>query len=140
MGLLGPSKPGLSFRHLPPNLFAVVMATGIVSLAVNGAGYRFLAHALFWLNVGLYALLSVLFLVRVLRYRADVIADLASHARAPGFFTLTAGPCVLGNQCVLLLGAAHAALALWLVGVAFWLALTYAMLPGLMGGVAKTNP
>ena len=47
-------------RALPPNIFAAVMATGIVSLAVNGAGYRLLAHALFWLNVGLYAVLAAL--------------------------------------------------------------------------------
>jgi tellurite resistance protein TehA-like permease len=53
-----PAKPGLSVRDLPPNIFAVVMATGIVSLALHGAGYHLLSHALFWLNVGLYAVLS----------------------------------------------------------------------------------
>jgi hypothetical protein len=49
-----------------------------------------LAHILFWLNVGLYAILLILLLVRTLRYRGDLAADLASHARAPGFFTLVA--------------------------------------------------
>src|SRR5437660_754194 len=57
-----------------------------------------------------------------------------------GFFTLVAAPCVLGNQCVLLLGVSAAGLALWIVGVAFWLALTYAMIPGLMEGAAKPKP
>src|SRR5262249_31405690 len=62
---------------------------------------------------------------------------LRSHARAPGFFTLVAAPCVLGNQCVLLFGGGVAGLALWAVGLAFWLVLTYAMVPGLMEGSAK---
>jgi tellurite resistance protein TehA-like permease len=70
--------------------------------------------------------------VRLLRFRGHLTADLASLAKAPGFFTLVAAPCVLGNQCVLLMGAPEVGLALWVVGGVFWLALTYAMLPGLM--------
>jgi hypothetical protein len=135
-----PTKPGLSVRDLPPNIFAVVMATGIVSLALQGAGYPFLAQALFWLNVALYAVLSVLLLSRLLRYRANLAADVGSHARAPGFFTLVAAPCVLGNQCVLLFGATVAGLTLWIVGITFWLVLTYAMLPRLMEGAVKPGP
>src|SRR5262249_20720144 len=134
------AKPGLSVRDLPPNIFAVVMATGIVSLALDGAGHHLLAHALFWLNVGLYAALWVLLLTRVVRYRADLVADLRSHARAPGFFAPVAPPCVLGRQCVLLSGVSTAGLALWGVGVAFWVALTYAMVPGLMEVASKPKP
>ena len=140
MGPSAPAKPGLSVRDLPPAIFAVVMATGIVSLAINGAGYHLIAQALFWLNVGLYAVLWVLLITRVLRYRANLAADLRSHAKAPGFFTLVAAPCVLGNQCVLLFGGSAAGLVLWIVGVLFWLALSYAMVPGLMEGAAKPKP
>jgi tellurite resistance protein TehA-like permease len=135
-----PAKPGLSVRDLPPNIFAVVMATGIVSLGLNASGRHLLAYALFWLNVALYAILSVLLLIRVVRYRAALAADLSSHAKAPGFFTLVAAPCVLGNQCVLLFGVSAAGLGLWIVGMMFWLALSYAMVPGLMEGAAKPNP
>src|SRR5262249_47747486 len=99
-----------------------------------------LAHGLFWLNVALYAVLSALLLARALRHRADLVADLRSHAKAPGFFTLVAAPCVLGTQCVMLHGAGAAGLALWVVGAVFWLALSYAMLPGLMEGTEKPNP
>jgi tellurite resistance protein TehA-like permease len=137
MGPAAPARSGLNVRGLPPNIFAMVMATGIVSLAVNAAGHAILAHILFWLNVGLYAILLVLLTVRTLRYPADLAADLASHARAPGFFTLVAAPCVLGNQCVLVFGVSVAGMALWIIGVVFWLPLTYAMLPGLMEGTAK---
>jgi tellurite resistance protein TehA-like permease len=132
-----PARSGLSVRGLPPNIFAAVMATGIVSVALNGAGHPLLAVALFWLNVGLYAVLSVLLVASALRYRADLVADLLDHAKAPGFFTLVAAPCVLGNQCVLLFGAYTAGLVLGVVGLLFWLAATYVMLPGLMEGTAK---
>ncbi len=137
MELAARTSSRLSVRDLPPNIFAMVMATGIVSIALHGAGYPLPAHALLWLNFVLYAVLSLLLLLRVRHYRANVCADLRSHARAPGFFTLVAAPCVLGNQCVLLLGSSGGGLALWIVGISFWLVLTYAMVPGLMEGAGK---
>lgn len=132
-----PVKPALTVRDLPPNIFAIVMATGIVSLALNGAGYTGVALGLFWLNVSLFPILCCLLLLRFTRYREQLAADLRSHAKAPGFFTLVAAPCVLGNQCVLLYETAHVGLALVIVGLGFWIALTYVMLPGLMEGTAK---
>src|SRR5262249_27059130 len=63
-----------------------------------------------------------------------------SHARAPGFYSLVVAACVLGNQCVLLFGYQAAGLILWFVGLTFWLALTYAMAPGLMGAATKPKP
>src|SRR5499427_6276119 len=137
MAACAPTRPVLSARDLSPSIFAIVMATGIVSLALNGAGWLRLARGLFWLNVALYAILGILLAIRAVRYRAHLVADFRSHARAPGFFTLVAAPCVLGNQCVLQFGVTAAGLALWMVGVLFWLALTYVMLPGLMASQAK---
>lgn len=116
------------------------MATGIVSLALHGFGHVFLAQLLFWLNVGSYAALSALALTRALYFRGDLVTDLTHHAKAPGFFTLVAAPCVLGNQCVLMFGAGTAGLSLWAVGVAFWVVLSYVMLPGLMTGMVKPKP
>jgi tellurite resistance protein TehA-like permease len=140
MGPDASESNGPGVRGLPPDAFAVVMATGIVSLAAGGAGYRVVAGALFGLNVALYAVLLVLLQVRVLRRRAELAADLRSHARAPGFFTLVAAPCVLGDQCVTLADAGTAGLALGIIGAVFWLLLSYAMLPGLMVGANKPRP
>jgi tellurite resistance protein TehA-like permease len=140
MDAAAPVKAGWSVRDLPPNIFATVMATGIVSIAVNGAGYSLVAFVLFWLNVGLYAVLWGLLIARVVRHRDLLAADVASHARAPGFFTLVAAPCVLGNQCVLLYHFNTAGLALWIIGLVFWLGLSYAMLPGLMERSTKPKP
>ena len=137
MDAAAPARRHLSAGDLSPSIFAVVMATGIVSLALDGAGHHTVGHVLFWLNVGLYAVLAVLFLVRVVRYRPRLIADLGSHTQAPGFFTLVAASCVLGSECVQHLDASRAGLALWIVGLLCWLALTYAMLPGLMHAEVK---
>jgi len=54
----------LSARDLSSSIFAIVMATGIVSLALNGAGWPLLALGLFWLNVAVYAILGILLAVQ----------------------------------------------------------------------------
>jgi len=132
-----PAEPAIGLRDLPPNLFAVAMATGIVSLAANGEGMPVLARALFWLNVPAYLGLWALLLARCVRHRARVLADLRDHGKAPGFFTVVAATCILGNAAAVLYGAAEVGLALWFVGALLWFALTYRILPGLMEGEAK---
>jgi tellurite resistance protein TehA-like permease len=121
-----------SVRDLPPNIFAIVMATGIVALAVNGAGWPVGGHALFWIGLAAYGVLWVLTAGRCIRHWPAVRADLTSHARAPGFFTVVAATGVLGNGCVLLHEAPQAGLTLWVVALALWIGLTYTILPGLM--------
>ena len=44
----------------PPEYFALVMATGIVSLAVHDQGWKYAAQALFWLNLAAYFTLWIL--------------------------------------------------------------------------------
>ncbi len=91
MGPAAPVGPELSVRGLPPNIFAIVMATGIISLAVHGAGCRLLAHGLFWLNVGLYAVLWALLIVRVLRHRADLAVTGSVHSGEDALKVFAAG-------------------------------------------------
>jgi tellurite resistance protein TehA-like permease len=121
-----------SVRDLPPNIFAIVMATGIVALAVSGAGWPAGGLALFWVGWGAYLVLWVLLTARVLRYWPAVRRDLTTHAKAPGFFTVVAATGVLGNGCVLLYDAPAVGLGLWVVTLGLWGGLTYTILPGLM--------
>jgi tellurite resistance protein TehA-like permease len=121
-----------SVRDLPPNIFAVVMATGIVALAVNVAGWPAGGHVLFWVGVAAYAVLWVLTVTRCVRHWPAVHADLTSHARGPGFFTVVAATGVLGNGCVLLYGSPESSLALWVFAVVLWVGLSYTILPGLI--------
>jgi tellurite resistance protein TehA-like permease len=124
--------PARSVRDLPPAIFALVMATGIVALAVDGVGWPPGARALYWLAASAYAVLLVLTVTRCVRHPLAVRADLTSHARAPGFFTLVAATGVLGSGSVRLYACPEPALVLWVVALLLWVALTYTVLPGLM--------
>lgn len=126
--------------NLPPNIFAIVMATGIVSLAAASAGLRPIADALFTLNVVLYPVLLTVFVTRLLLARAAVTADLANHAKAPGFFTMVAGPCVLGSQFLLLDDRPVIAVVLLGIGLAHWIGFSYLMVPNLMTAEVKPPP
>src|SRR3954471_579986 len=110
---------------LHPAYFALIMATGIVSLAAQLVGYRIIAVALLALNAVFYIVMTAIAVLRVVRHRDRVLADLLHHGRSVGFFTAVAATCVLGSQCLLVAGVRQPALALWIVGIGLWLVLTY---------------
>ena len=112
--------------ELHPAYFALVMATGIVSIACHLLGMDFLAFPLFYLNQFFYAVLWLLFLARLFRHFPRVLADLSNHNAGAGFFTLVAGTNVPGSQFVILSSDQQTAFILWLVGFALWLVLIYA--------------
>lgn len=111
-----------------PGYFALVMATGIVSLAAYAHGLLGLAKALFLLNISAYALLWVLTLARIFRYRDRFFADLTSHKRGVGFLTIAAATNVLGSQAALIEGWTSAGIALWFVAGILWVVLLYAFM------------
>jgi len=110
-----------------PAYFALVMATGIVSLACELLGLHAIAVALFALNLGFYPILWMLLIARVIRHRDRVRADLVHHGRAVGFFTIVAATCVLGSQCLIIGDSLAAALVLWFAGIVLWAVLIYAV-------------
>ncbi|MEN9437311.1 MAG: hypothetical protein RIR09_1966 [Pseudomonadota bacterium] len=112
---------------LAPSYFGLVMATGIVSIAAFLQGWPYLARGLFYLNNGMYAVLWLLTLARLVMVPRRLFNDLIDHLRGPGFFTIVAGTGVLGAQYVLLLGNYRIALLLWVVALVLWLGLTYAI-------------
>jgi tellurite resistance protein TehA-like permease len=113
-------------KELFPGYFALVMATGIVSVASFLLGMRPLALALLAVNVIAYVWLGALTLARLVLYPRLVLDDLASHQRGPGFFTVVAGTCVLGTQVFVLTGQRAVPWTLWGIGFALWLAIVYA--------------
>jgi tellurite resistance protein TehA-like permease len=112
-------------RNLYPGYFALVMATGIVSIAAHLLEMDWIAWPLFWFNIGAYALLWVFTIIRLGINSSGVLADLSNHASGPGFYTLVAGTCVLGSQFVVLAGDLKTSLWLWLLGGGLWLLLIY---------------
>jgi tellurite resistance protein TehA-like permease len=111
-------------RGLSPAYFALVMATGIVSIASDRAGFRTVAAGLLWLNGAQYLVLWILTFWRLLSYRRALVDDLTDHRLAPGFFSAVAATSVMGNELILT-GANDLALALWIFGLFIWVTLTY---------------
>ena len=108
-----------------PAYFALVMATGIVSIACHLSGLTSVAAPLLWMNVAFYASLWVLTVVRIVRFRDRVVADLLHHGRSVGFFTIVAATSVLGSQLLVIANARSAATGLWMAGIVLWALVTY---------------
>lgn len=111
-------------RTLHPGYFALVMATGIVSIAMYNQHATLLSVALLWLAGIEYVVLVVLSLWRVARYRAEIGQDLVDPRRAFGFFTFVAGTEVVGTRLTI---EGHHTLGFVLLGVGWvaWIVLGY---------------
>jgi len=119
--------PGL-VADLSPAYFAMVMATGIVSLSGHMLGIMSLSVVLLWLNVAAYGTIWVLTLLRIRWFTRRVLSDLMDHQRGPGFFTAVAASCILGSQFLLIGGNYRVAVLLWVAGIGLWVLLIYTIL------------
>jgi len=108
-----------------PGYFALVMATGIVSLAMHFEGFPGLPEVLLWLNVIFYVVLWGITVLRIALFRSALIADLTHHARGVTFLTMVAGTGVLGVQFAILTPFMAVALGLWFFTILLWLILIY---------------
>ncbi len=120
------SKFGDTIANLFPGEFAIVMATGIVSISAYFLDMPAVAWPLVFVNIVAYAVLVVLLFLRLLRFFPRVVADLGDHVRGPGFFTIVAGTCVLGSQLIIVCGQFQVAAVLWFAGVTLWVLIMYA--------------
>lgn len=116
----------LGIEGLSAGYFALVMATGIVSVASFLLEFHWVAQALFWVNVGSYAVLGALLLARAVRHPRRIIEDLRDHQKGPGFFAIVAATCVLGIQFLLLGDDVLVARLLWYLGIVLWFVVMYA--------------
>ena len=108
-----------------PGYFALVMATGIISIAAHLLQMRTVALALLVINVVAYLVLWLLLGLRVTLFFPRIKQDIADHVRGPGFFTVVAGTCVLGSQLVIVLGRFSLAAFLWVAALVLWLVIMY---------------
>lgn len=126
-------------EHLFPGYFALVMATGIVSIASQLLEMPRIAWLLLLLNLGAYAVLMVMLGFRLLAYFPRVIEDLNNHARGPGFFTVVAATCVLGTEILVVTGRAEAAQLLWIAGIVLWVVVMYGFFTAVVVREAKPS-
>jgi uncharacterized membrane-anchored protein len=77
-------------QGLFPGYFALVMATGVVSIACSLLAMTLVARVLVAVNWVAYVALLALTLLRLWHFPRRLAADLSTHQRAPGFFTISA--------------------------------------------------
>lgn len=118
-------KKRLAVLH--PAYFALIMATGIVSIGCHLLGLNEFAKLLFYINVPAYVILWLVYGVRACLFPSQFIADWCSHKRGFGFFTIVAATNVLGSQFFLLGNNPVIAGTLWWAGLAFWVLCTYSI-------------
>ncbi len=120
-----PVRQAWTLADMSPAYFGLVMATGIVSLAAFMMEHRLLAVFLFYLNIGQYGLLCMLYGLRAWRYPRRFFGDMVAHATGPGYFTAVAGTGILASQFMVLGDSYVAGKFLWIVALLLWLGLTY---------------
>lgn len=108
---------------VPPDCFAAVMATGIVSVGSHRA-LPVLSAVLFWVAAACYAILVVASVARAALFGERMRREFADPARTFGHFTFVAGTNVLGSR-IALAGHLAPAAALLLVGAIAWVVLGY---------------
>lgn len=121
-GLVDRVRAGV--KSLTPGYFALVMASGIVSVGMHLEGHETLSTALLVVCAAAFVVLLGLTLWRFVAFRSSVNDDFLDPRRAFGFFTFVAGTNVLGVR--LGLEDWHWATAVLLVASgAAWLVLGY---------------
>ncbi|HMN38390.1 MAG TPA: tellurite resistance/C4-dicarboxylate transporter family protein [Hyphomicrobium sp.] len=119
-------------KHLSPAYFALVMATGIVSIAAWDFNFPILAMGMFAFNLVAYAVVTCLTALRVIRYPRLFWSDMTDHRLGPVFFTAVAGSCILGTQFLLMLHSLAVAAVFLGLGAALWIGLTYTIFTALI--------
>lgn len=109
---------------LYPAYFALVMSTGIISIAASLGGFLLIARSLLYLNIIFYTVLWILLLCRLYFYKPLVFADLGNHKMGAGFLTIIAATCILGIQ-LLNIEQYIISLILYCIAIVLWLFIIY---------------
>ena len=115
-------------KELFPAYFALVMATGIISIGAHLLEFPAISDVLFWGNNVAYGMLIILLLIRFLFFTGNFVSDLTLFTKGAGFFTLVAATCILGIQYAQLKHKYAIAKMLFWFGVGVWILLMYAFL------------
>ncbi len=126
------NRPGEYFARikmligdLSPGYFAMVMATGIVSIACHFIAMQLLAISLFWLNLAVFIILGCCNFLRILWFRKRVLNDLLDHVRGMGFFTGVAATSIIAVQFIVLFDNFQISLILCIAAIVLWMLITY---------------
>jgi tellurite resistance protein TehA-like permease len=114
-------------QSLNPAYFAMVMATGIVAIALHLLGMEPFGWILGWINLAAYIVLWGLTVVRLAYFPREMFSDLIDHNRGVGYFTLVAATGVLGSQLIVISNRYRLAEILWVASLVLWAIFTYSV-------------
>ncbi len=109
-----------TIKTFHPAYFALVMSTGIISIASNLLGFKGIAHGLFYINLIAYAAVLSLQVLRVKMFWSNLYNDLSNPKLSLVFFTSVAGTNVLGAQFVTVVNQPEVAKIFWYFGIFLW--------------------
>ena len=134
------SNFGKNFDFLNENLasanFAMVMSTGIVSIALHLLGCSWGAWLLFAINIIMFIVLWPLYIIKLVRYPKRMFSDFSHHLSGPGFLTIVAGTNILGSQFAVLAQNYALAECLFWLGTGCWIFMIW----GIFYYVFTNNP
>ncbi|WP_228649867.1 hypothetical protein, partial [Microtetraspora sp. AC03309] len=81
-----------------PGYFALVMATGIMSIAMTYHRAHAVSVVLLWVAAAAYVVLVALTVIRTVTSRREFMADLTDPRRGFAMFTFVAATCVVGTR------------------------------------------
>ena len=109
-----------TIKTFHPAYFAMVMATGVISIASNLLGFTFIAYPFFYINIVAYAILLPMLILRVIMHWDCLYKDLSNPKLSFVFFTVVAATNVLGTQFVSIVNQPEIAKIFWYFGIFLW--------------------
>lgn len=113
-----------ALKSLHPGNFALVMATGIISIALEAQGFRGPSSALSAFAIAAWLILLLLCTIRAIGFPRAVFNDLTSPRMVFSYFTLVAATDIVG-LLMLNYGFTNLAIACWFLAFACWCLLLY---------------
>lgn len=112
-------------ENLFSGYFALVMATGALSIGTHLLHIPVIPEVLLIINIVAYGSLWLLTIVRLYFFFPKIKADLTSHTLGPGFFTLVAGTNVFGSELIIVTNNHTIAFYLWILAIILWAIIMY---------------
>ncbi|MFO0794985.1 MAG: tellurite resistance/C4-dicarboxylate transporter family protein [Candidatus Brocadiaceae bacterium] len=109
-----------TIKTFHPAYFAMVMSTGIISIASSLLGFKGIGYGLFYLNIVAYAIILTLQLCRVKMFWSNLYSDLSNPKLSLVFFTTVAATNVLGAQFATVADLPSVAKIFWYFGIFLW--------------------
>lgn len=113
-----------SIKGLHPAYFAMIMSTGIISIASKLLGITGIAYGLFYINIIAYAIILPFQIIRVFAYWENLYKDLCNPKLSLVFFTTVAATNVLGAQFITIVNQPEIAKIFWYFGIFLWVAVS----------------